>query len=92
MNFDAGTVFARGLSQNSPDTGAFFPPVNLDRVPPSFVPYRQRKRRTISIHFTEVTMSGDFGKWLTIALVALVVVYAVFHVAALRKSVAGQAA
>ena len=37
-------------------------------------------------------MSGDFGKWLTIALVALVVVYAVFHVAALRKSVAGQAA
>ena len=29
-------------------------------------------------------MSGDFGKWLVIAGVALVVMYAVFHVATLK--------
>lgn len=34
-------------------------------------------------------MSGDFGKWLVIALVAVVVLYVVFHVPAIKKVVVG---
>jgi hypothetical protein len=34
-------------------------------------------------------MSGEFGKWLVIAVVALVVMYVVFHVASVKKVVVG---
>ncbi len=36
-------------------------------------------------------MSGDFGKWLLIAGIAVLVMYLVFHVAAAKKFVTGAA-
>ena len=36
-------------------------------------------------------MSGDFGKWLLIAGISVVVLYLVFHVPAAKKLVTGAA-
>lgn len=65
--------------------------IPLDTIPPFLLLSYDLKGLIHHYSFIQrgYNMSGEFGKWLTIALVAVVVVYVVFHVAAVKKVVVG---